>query len=392
MASLIVHTRQPLNAEPPLPDLRSRFITPQGLFYVRSHGEIPRLDAATHRLEITGQGVQPTSFTLRALRDRFPTVTTTAVLQCAGNRRADLAAVRETSGDPWRAGAIGQARWTGVSLAAVLRAAGVDADRNLHVGGSADRDLHVGGDADRDLHVGGDADRDLHVGGDADRDLHVGFAGADHVPTDDGPVPYEVSIPLGKALAPDVLLAWAMNDEPLAPEHGFPLRAIVPNWAGVRSAKWLQRITLRDRPAPGPIQQQDYHLLPAGETDPHRGTPINAMPLNAAICDPAADSELPAGPLMLRGYALAAQPPVTRVEVTADDGIGWIQAALEPQTAGPAGWTFWQAQLTLPAGEHTLAVRAWDSAGQTMPARAQEVWNRKGYLCTAWHRIRVRVR
>ena len=277
-----------------------------------------------------------------------------AALQCAGNRRADLAAVQPVTGDLWRGGAIGHAAWTGVALVDVLREAGAEAGA-----------------------------------------LHVGFTSADDVTEAGATFRYAVSIPLAKALAPDVLLAWALNGEPLAPAHGAPLRVVVPGYAGVRSAKWLTTIEVRDRPADSPIQQSDYHLFPPSigmaESAAARGLPINEMPLTSAICEPGAGAALPAGRTLVRGYAIGAGRPIVRVDVSGDGGRNWVQARLETDPSAPWSWTFWEAALDLAAGEQELTVRAWDSAGQTQPGRAEEVWNCKGYLCTAWHRVWVKV-
>lgn len=353
---LIVHSREPLNAEPPPERLRAAFLTPQADFYVRTHGDIPRLDAATHRLRIGGRVRTVLDLALDELRDRFAHHTVPAVMQCAGNRRADLQPVKPTSGDPWGPGAIGNAEWTGVRLGDLLRAAGSDEDAGLHVAFESSDMCEVPGE---------------------------------------GRFTYGVSIPLRKALAPEVLVAWAMNGEPLAPEHGHPLRAVVPGYAGVRSAKWLTAITVQDRPSANHMQQRDYKLMPPDVTaetaDWEQGLTINDMPLNAAICEPAAGARLPAGAVPVRGYAIATGREVVRVDVSADNGRSWVQAWLERRPDAPWSWTFWGTILHLAPGEHELVVRAWDSAGQTQPAAPDDTWNFKGYLSAAWHRIRVQV-
>nr|WP_294524704.1 molybdopterin-dependent oxidoreductase [uncultured Rhodopila sp.] len=355
-SDLIVHSSQPFNAEPPLHRLRASFITRQSDFYVRSHGDIPRLDAAIHRLRVKGCVARPLDLSMRDLRERFPRRSVTAVLQCAGNRRADMHAVRPVSGDPLAAGAIGNARWHGVALADVLREAGARDDPALHVAFICRDEVDMPGE---------------------------------------GRFRFGASIPMGKALSPEVLLAFAMNGEPLAPEHGFPLRVIVPGYAGVRSPKWLDAITVQDMPSDNHMQQRDYKLLPPGVTadtvDWAAGIPINDMPLNAATCEPAAGATVPAGRVIVKGYAIATGRTVARVDVSADSGRTWRQAELESDPAAPWSWTFWRTTLDLAAGEHELTVRAWDSAGQTQPARPDDVWNFKGYLCAAWHRVRVRV-
>ena len=351
MTSLIVHSAAPFNAEPNLDRLRASFVTDAEDFYVRSHGDIPQLDAATHRLRIDGLVDRPLDLSMPELRDLAPHRTVGAVLQCAGNRRADLQPVKPTTGDPWAPGAIGYARWTGIPLHEVLRAAGASAAS------------------------------------------HVAFTGADVVEEAGQRVQYGVSIGMQRALQDDVLLAWAMNDKPLKREHGYPLRLVVPGYAGVRSPKWLTSITVQDRPSDNPMQQQDYKLLPpdidAETVDWNAGLTIDAMPLNSAICTPQADAMLSPGCTEVRGYAIASGRAVARVDVSPDGGRNWVQAALQRDPEEPAAWIFWQTTLDLKAGEHELVVRAWDEAGQTQPASAAEVWNFKGYLCAAWHRVKV---
>ncbi len=353
---LIVHSETPYNAEPPLDRLRAGMKTAQPNFYVRSHGNIPHLDAATHRLRVGGRVATPLDLSMAELRQRFPERSVTAVMQCAGNRRADMQPVRPTSGAPWAPGAIGNAEWTGVALADVLRAAGAET-------GAA---------------------------------LHVAFDACDEVEMpNEGRFTYGASIPIAKALSPEVLLAFAMNGEPLALEHGFPLRAVVPGFAGVRSPKWLTAITVQDRPSDNHMQQRDYKLLPPDVTeqtvDWEKGLTIYDMPLNSAICEPAPHAKLTAGSTTLRGYAVATARAVARVDVSIDGGCIWRQAELEQDPAAPWSWTFWHATLDLPKGEHELAVRAWDSAGQTQPALPADIWNFKGYLSAAWHRVHVSI-
>lgn len=353
-SDLIVHSQTPFNAEPPLHRLRGGLMTGQKDFYVRSHGNIPRLDEQTHRLRVTGMVQTPLDLSVPDLRDRFPARTVTAVMQCAGNRRADQQQVRPTSGDPWAPGAIGNADWTGIALADVLKAAGADEAATLH----------------------------------------VAFDACDEVEMpEEGRFNYGASIPMAKAMAPEVLLAFAMNGEALAPEHGYPLRVVVPGYAGVRSPKWLSAITVQDKPSDNHMQARDYKLLPADVTedtvDWDKGVTIYDMPLNSAICEPAAHAALKAGPTTVRGYAIATARDIVRVDVSIDGGRSWSQADLEHDPQAPWSWTFWSADLDLPKGDHELAVRAWDSAGQTQPAQPDDTWNFKGYLSAAWHRVHV---
>lgn len=353
-SDMIVRSEIPYNAEPPLSRLRASFRTERLDFYVRSHGNIPTLDASEHRLRVVGRVKTPLNITMEDLQTRFPERSITAVMQCAGNRRADMQPVRPTSGDPWAPGAIGNAEWTGVALADVLKAAGAETDPSFH----------------------------------------VAFDACDEVDMPNiGRFTYGASIPMAKAMSPEVLLAYSMNGEPLAPEHGFPLRVVVPGFAGVRSPKWLTTITVQDHPSDNHMQQEDYKLLPSDVTaetvDWEKGITIYDMPLNAAICEPASQAELKAGSITLRGYAIATARQIMRVDVSSDGGRTWSQAELTQDAAAPWSWTFWSATLDLTKGDHELVVRAWDSAGQTQPALPDDTWNFKGYLSAAWHRVHV---
>ncbi|HEX4369531.1 MAG TPA: molybdopterin-dependent oxidoreductase [Rhodopila sp.] len=354
-SSLTVHSTDPYNAEPAPERLVSSFLTPQKDLYVRSHGPVPMLDAGHHRLTVDGLVATPLDLSMVEIRRRFPVRSVTSVLQCAGNRRGDLRQVRPVSGDPWSAGAVGNAVWTGAALADVLHAAGVAADANPS--------------------------------------MHIVFTACDTCETDHERYRYAASIPIGKALSPEVLLAYAINGEDLAAEHGFPLRVVVPGYAGVRSVKWVTGITVQLEPSDARPQARDYKLFPPHVTketaDWDAGMTINEMPVNAAICQPSAGARLQPGPTLLRGYATVSGRAVVRVDVSADGGRSWHQGMLKCDQAAPWGWTLWEATTDLPPGEHDLVVRAWDSAGQTQPSSPDDTWNFKGYLNNAWHRIRV---
>ena len=351
---LIVHSTSPLNAETPADRLRTAYVTPQAEFYIRSHGPIPSLDAEGYRLRVDGRVQTPLDLSLAELSDRFAPHTVSSVMQCAGNRRSELVPVKPVAGDPWGPGAIGNAQWSGVALADVLRAAGVSEDTSS---------------------------------------LHVAFTAADEVEIEGETGQYGASIPLAKAMQPEVLLARAMNGEALAPEHGFPLRAVVPGFAGVRSVKWITGIEIRDTPAETTIQRKDYKYFPPdvakNDAQWEHGVTINEMPLTSAICVPAKNATLPAGRTRIAGYAHATAREIVRVDVSIDGGRHWSQAECEHDPTAPWSWTFWDVVLELPKGEHELAVRAWDSAMQTQPALPDDAWNFAGYLCSAWHRIRV---
>ncbi|HYH89010.1 MAG TPA: sulfite oxidase [Solirubrobacteraceae bacterium] len=344
-ADTIVHQQEPLNAEPPRSALAGAPITPLERFYVRNHGPVP---AGTESLRVTGLVAQALELSLADLQ-ALPRRELTATLQCAGNRREGLIEVRDIPGEaPWGPGATGTARWAGAALADVLAAAGVDPAAR-----------------------------------------HVGLGGADHADEAVPPQRYDISIPLAKALRPEVLLAWEMNGEPLTPVHGAPLRAVVPGYIGARSVKWLERIELRREPSEGYYQATAYRLLPEdGVPAPGVGIPLGEVALNSDILSPCDGDRLPAGSVELSGYAFAGgDRSVARVEVCADGGHWTAAELLEDQ--GKWAWRLWRATLDLPAGRHTLLARAWDSAGATQPEHAATVWNPKGYANSAWGRVTV---
>lgn len=343
----------PANGEAPVDLLVASGETPVELFYVRNHAPVPEVDPAAFRLAVDGLVRRPLSLSLEELRRDFPAVEVPATLQCAGNRRDELIRVRPVPGEtPWSAGAIGHARWRGVPLAAVLEAAGVAA-------GAA----------------------------------HVAFAGMDRVEKRGERFAFGASIPLAKARDPRVVLAWEINGAPLPPEHGFPLRVVVPGYIGARSVKWVGSIRVREAPSDNYYQARSYKLFPPGvgpeEADWSRGLMLGELSLTSVMGRPRAGEEVAAGLVAVRGYAMAGgDRTVERVEVSADGGRSWTVAEHEP--APPGVWSLWRVDLELPEGEHELVCRAWDSAANTQPERVEPLWNFKGYMNNAWHRVGVR--
>lgn len=351
--SIVVRSADPLNAGPPLGSLRASPVTPIQLFFVRNHGTVPVVDAAAYRLPVTGLVDRELRLSLDSLRREFAPSTVIATLQCAGNRRRELHAVRSIEGEiPWGAEAVGTAVWRGVPLAEVLRAAGVRA---------AGRHMHV---------VGLDA-----VAADVQ-----GFGG---------------SIPLEKAMRPEVLLAYEMNGSPLLPVHGFPLRLVVPGYIGARSVKWLRSISVSAEPSVNYFQSHAYKLFPphvrAHTADWNTGITLTEPPVSAVICVPHEGQRLRAGQSAATGYAFAGGGrEIERVEVSADGGARWEAAHLVGE-AHPWAWRFWEASLRLDPGRRQIAVRAEDSTGAAQPADPAAVWNFKGYVNNAWHRVTVDV-
>lgn len=350
-ADVIVHESEPFNAETGRAALAEGPVTATDAFYVRGHGAVPELDPAAFRLRVHGLVERELELSLPTLREAFREREVTATLQCAGNRRAGLMAIRDIPGEaPWGAGATGTARWSGISLADVLALAGP-------LAGAA----------------------------------HAGFDGADLCPEAAPAQRFGGSIPLAKACRPEVLLAWSMNGEPLSAVHGAPLRVVVPGYIGARSVKWLERIEVRAEPWKGYFQHVVYRLLPEdGAPGPGKGMPLGLVALNADVLAPADGATVAAGPVEVRGYAFAGgERHVARVDVSIDRGASWVQAELLDDL-GPWAWRHWRTAVELAPGDHEILVRAWDSSAATQPEDEAALWNPKGYVNNARPRIRVR--
>lgn len=355
--AMIVHEGQPFNAESPLERLRKEFITAKDLFFSRNHGSIPEVDPDRYRLIVDGLVDTPLELSMEDLRG-FPKKKITAVMQCAGNRRDGLLRVAPIPGEtPWGAGAIGNARWAGVSLREILLAAEV-----------------------------------------GDEARHTAFSGLDEVEGADGEsFNYGGSIPVEKALGAEVLLAYEMNGETLPLEHGFPLRVVASGYYGARSIKWLSGITLQDAPSDNYFQAHEYKLFAPGVSaaseELSEGLMLGEMQVNTVICEPMDGASSEAGPVSVRGYAVAGGGRrVERVDVSSDGGRSWVQADLLEGADDPWAWSFWEASLDLSSGEHLIVARALDSSAGTQPATAAEVWNFKGYTNNSWHGVRVKAR
>lgn len=354
---LIVRETAPFNAGPPPALLRQSFITPQNLFFVRNHAPVPDIDPASYRLKIGGMVNEPLTLSLDELRSRFTKREVAATLQCAGNRRDMLTAIAPVAGEvPWGAEAISTARWGGVALRDVLDAAGVKDDAR-----------------------------------------HVAFLGLDEIAKRGARFGFGGSIPVDKALRPEVTLAYEMNGETLPPTHGFPLRAVVPGYIGARSVKWLSDITLQTVPSDNYYQARSYKLFPpqtdAEDADWEHALMLGELSVNSVITAPASGATIEGGSVLVQGYATAGgSRSVERVDVSTDGGAMWTTAALAESDGEPWTWRFWEARLELHAGTHTIAARAWDSAANTQPEDPRRIWNFKGYMNNAWDRVTVNLR
>jgi sulfite oxidase len=351
---LVFRTTDPRNAEPDLEKLVQSWITPTKHFYVRSHAPNPVIDAVAFKLSVEGMVRQPKTFSLGQLGS-MPSHTITATLTCAGNRRAEFNREGKVGGVQWEAGAIGNATWTGVSLADLLKQTEV-----------------------------------------LENAKHVWFEGLDEIPRDDGVIPFGGSIPIEKAMmneqVPGALLAHQMNGAALSPDHGYPLRTVVPGYIGARSVKWLGKIVVSDRPSPNHYVATAYKIVKKTEAiDWTESGPIYRYPINSAIATPAVDAEVPAGIVDVSGYALPSGRPgskITSVLVSAD-GENWTKATLTGRDVDYC-WQLWTARVRVTADTKQLLVKAKDSVGDFMPGRT--AWNAKGYLQNSWYKVPIRVR
>jgi DMSO/TMAO reductase YedYZ molybdopterin-dependent catalytic subunit len=324
-------------------------LTPIGLHYLLIHFDIPHVDAAAWRLEIGGEVQRPLSLSLDELKER-PMVSIACTLECAGNGRARL--TPRPLSQPWLEEAIGNAEWAGTPLAPLLEEAGIE-----------------------------------------DSAVEVLFTGLDRGVQGEAEHAYERSLPVEEALRPEMLLAYEVNGHPLPPQHGFPLRLIVPGWYGMTHVKWLERITLIDEPFEGYQQAKQYRMK---QSEDEAGDPVTRM-LPRALLVPPGIPDFPdrrrflePGSCLLEGRAWSGWAPVTRVEVSVDGGRTWKDAALD-EPVGEFGWRRWTFQWDdVEPGEYELCSRATDGAGNVQPVEAE--WNYGGYVNNAVQRVAVTVR
>ena len=325
-------------------------ITPIGMHYLLIHFDIPLIDAATYELSIEGRVRNPLKLTLDDLKAR-PAVTMPVTMECAGNGRAHLSP-RPVSA-PWHNEAVGCAEWTGTPLKPILEEAGL-----------------------------------------LDDAVEILFTGHDRGIDQDVEQDYERSLSLDEALRDEVFLAYEMNGQPLPPQHGSPLRLVVPDWYGMASVKWMKSIAAISEPFEGVQQALLYHYKQS-EDDP--GQPVTRKAPHALMVPPGIPEflsrarHLRAGRTQVEGRAWSGFGPVERVEFSPDGGRTWDDTELGEQIGDYAwrGWSYeWDAREP---GEYELCVRATDAAGNRQPANSDEAWNLGGYGVNLAQRVPVSV-
>lgn len=317
----------PYNAETPERALVTP-ITPTPNAYVRTNFDVPKL-SNDHVIEVGGAVRNPLKISIIDLKN-LPQKTITATMECAGNDR--LAMRPFPDGEPWRSGALSTMTWTGVPLKDVLEMAGI-----------------------------------------APEAIEVLTTAADAGPRDDaeGEVRYARSLPIADALHEDTLLALSMNGEPLTPDHGAPVRLVVPGWYGMASVKWITRIDLITEPFEGYFQKKRYVF-----DDDSGISPVDRIRVKSIITQPANGGKSPRT-AEISGWAWSGNGPIKRVEVKIDGESTWHDATVGTPDS-PHSWTPWSLTVPLPyPGRFVLSTRATDASGAMQPNKI--VWNRLGY-------------
>ena len=332
------------NHSMPLEALQSD-TTPPGLHYLLNHFDIPFIDAEHWHLRIGGAVRRALELNLKALR-RAPRISVPVTLECAGNGRS-LLRPRPLS-QPWQLEAVGTAVWTGVPLAYLLAQAGVEEEA-----------------------------------------VEVAFTGADSGIQGGVRQQFARSLPIAEALRPDIVLAYRMNGNDLPPQHGYPLRLVVPGWYGMASVKWLSSIKVLTKPFDGFQQAVAYRYQQDADD---AGTPVTWIKVRSLMVPPGVPDFftrsriVPAGPVMLTGRAWSGEGAVQRVDVGID---GKWQPAHLAHPAAPFAWCAWSLPWVADAGEHELACRATDTTGAAQPL--EQAWNYQGMGNNVVQRITVTV-
>jgi DMSO/TMAO reductase YedYZ molybdopterin-dependent catalytic subunit len=344
------HSERPLTGSVPAHE-HDFDVTPNERMFVRNNLLTPAIDINKHRLSIKGLVDRELSWSVFDLAKAFPTFTIQGMLECAGSGRSSYTPT--ASGTPWlQTGGMGCPKWGGVRLADVLKAAGLKP-------GAA----HVAGQ-------GGDPGM-------------VATA-----------APVIRSIPMAKAMDPNTLIAWAMNDQPLPHVHGHPLRLVVPGWVGSASTKWLHTLTVLDAPFKGTYMDSSYrvprHAVEPGTRMPGDAVSTQAWPVKSIITSPAPSARFKVGArIPVRGRAWVGEGAVERVEISTDEGKTWQRAQLAAAGDAYAWRTFTFPLEPKQPGYVTLLARAWDDRGNAQPAVS--AWNPLGYFWNGWHRVGVLV-
>lgn len=384
---LEILAEEPLNAQAELRETYTDFITPEKELYVRNHYPTPEIDASEWTVSLTGlAGQQNVELSMDEIEHGFSTETIAHAMQCSGNGRAYFDP--SVGGNQWTFGAVGNDVWTGTPVSEILEQYGADTSRGRY--------LSV---------MGGDAPEGSDI--------------------------FTRSIPMRKVMQ-DCILAYEVNGEPMLPEHGYPVRLVVPGWFGNNNVKWVERMHVMDTMVYGQEWQQythwqqgSYRIVPAGE-EPNRQPDIDVFDTQEQMANeairhpymydqmvksligyPPLDSTVSPGldgQIEVLGVAWAGDDDVQSVSVSTDGGQTWNEAEFFGPSPGPASWRQWRYKWDASPGEYTLVSRATDAQGRNQPAtisRPEEglieirnnkyPWNKGGYGATAYMPMAVNV-
>jgi sulfite oxidase len=346
---LVARSVRPPDFETPVALLDS-FLTPNDVFYVRCHMPVPaQLDEAAWKLGVQGEVGTPLSLSVAELK-QMPAASVTVTLECAGNGRVFFDP--PVAGIQWRKGAVGTSKWTGVRVAELLKRAGAKPGMTH-----------------------------LHVSG-ADRPMGT-------------QPPFVRQVPMAKALDPDTIVAYAMNDQPIPAAHGFPLRLVVPGWEGAYAIKWLNTITVANKEEPGFWVQTGYRyptkrVAPGAAVDAKDLAPLTGLVVKSLITRPTEGAVVPPGPVTVAGFAWAGERDIAKVDISVDSGATWQAAKLSGQAVKYA-WRRFEFTFTATTQDtHTILSRATDSRGAVQPV--VPAWNPSGYLWNAPDQVRIEVK
>ena len=353
---LIVLNERPLNAETPA-HLLDDSVTPSKYMFVRNNGVPPEtIDVDNWTLEIAGEScVNPLSFSIAELKQRFEEVTLQLQLECGGNGRSEF--VPATSGNQWTTGAIGCPTFTGVRLRDVLNYCGVGADAE-----------------------------------------YVGYYGADtHLSGDSGREPISRGVPIAKALERESLIAWKMNGEDLPLQNGYPLRLVCAGWPASVSGKWLKKLVVRNQVHDGEKMAAPSYSVPKQPVAPGSRVPnedmkvIESMPVKSLITFPKSGITHDLRErLIVRGHAWAGDDQVSGVYLSIDFGATWLPTGVN-SPANRLAWQDFSGWIQFPQpGYYEIWARAMDMQGRSQPLVIPG-WNPRGYLNNTAHRIAVQV-
>lgn len=353
---MTVLNERPINIEAPAHLLNDK-LTPSEFFFVRNNGIPPqKIDSGNWKITIGGESAkQEISFSIDELKSNFDIVNYNITLECGGNGRSEYNP--PAKGNQWSTGAVGCVKWTGVRLRDVLNHVGIKSDA-----------------------------------------VYIGYYGADtHLSGDPDKMPISRGVPISKALEPESLIAWSMNDEDLPLLNGYPLRLVFGGYPASCSGKWLEKIVIRNQVHDGPKMTGSsyrvpcYPVAPGAKVEDDDMCIIEAMPVKSLITYPKTGASITLSQsLPIEGHAWTSSDVIKQVEYSINYGSSWKPCNLS-KSDNKYAWQHFDAKIKFPKqGYYEVWARATDSNNNRQPIILPG-WNPKGYLNNACHRIAIKV-